>query len=115
MRQPLQVRLKALLLATILVAGGIALPAYDAAVYHSGRPLQHGPVRFEPADQGTAHILLCALGPQFNRTRSVVPGGPETPIPCAKEPDRTPLPQAVAPATAPATLQRSRAPPEPAA
>lgn len=112
MRRPLQIRLNALLLATVLVAGGFVLPAYDAAVYHSGRPLQQGPVRFEPADEGTAHILLCALGPQFNRTRGVLPSGPATPIQCAKEPDRTFPPQTVAPATAPFTLQRSRAPPE---
>ncbi|HSR91171.1 MAG TPA: hypothetical protein VLK88_07675 [Gemmatimonadales bacterium] len=114
MMSPLRTRFQALV-AAILLAAGTALPAYDAVSFHGVCIQDRGPVRIEAAHSGTAHLLTCALGRQFQRSRGVLPHtaptrwlprvAPLTPLPAPPVPPTTPTP----------TLQRSRAPPVPIA
>ncbi|HEU5153310.1 MAG TPA: hypothetical protein VFU03_01115 [Gemmatimonadales bacterium] len=107
-------RLQALIAAIVLVAGG-ALPMYDAVCYHGARVPDLGPVRIEAATAGTAHLLTCTLGRQFQRSRGVLPQPTPTQwLPSAVPVTPLPPPSVAPPAPAP-TLQRSRAPPVPIA
>ena len=92
-------RLQTLIAAILLVAGG-ALPTYDAICYHGARVPDRGPVRIEAASGGTAHLLTCALGRQFQRSRGLLSQSPPTRW----------LPRAapVAPLPLPPSLQRHR-------
>jgi hypothetical protein len=111
MNRSLRVRLQALLLAAILAVGGIALPFYDAVAFHGIRPEQHGPVRLEPTQGGSTHLLLCSLQQAIHRSSGLLaqPGAFRfIPVAATEVPSGL---SAVHPAAATPTLYRSRAPP----
>jgi len=104
------VRAGALLLLTIVVGGGLALPAFDAAVFHGSRT-SPAPVRIEAAGTALFHPAQCAVSEQRHGNRYIVVGRGS--IIRSNAPSRVAhvWVQPVAPPSPPTSSQLSRAPP----
>jgi hypothetical protein len=62
MRRPGLVKLKAVVLAVVLLKGGGGMPLLDAVLYHRHAANPAAGVRAEAADGQRAHAQLCRLG-----------------------------------------------------
>jgi hypothetical protein len=104
------IRAGALLLLTIVVGGGLALPAIDAALYHGPRT-SAAPVRIEATGATPIHPAQCAVSEQRHGNRYVVVARGS--IIRSNAPCRVGhvWVQPVAPPSPPASSQLSRAPP----
>jgi hypothetical protein len=104
------IRAGALLLLTIVVGGGLALPALDAALYHGPRT-SPAPVRVEADGATLIHPAQCAVSEQRQSNRFVLPG--RGTIVRSNAPRPTPYLwlRPVAPPSPPTSSQLSRAPP----
>lgn len=103
-------RIGALLLLTIVVGGGIALPAIDAALFHGPRT-STAPVRFEAEGASLVHPAQCAVSEQRQSTGHILIGRgivlrshASTQVPAVWT-------RPVAPPSPPSSTQLSRAPP----
>ncbi len=115
MLQPGLVRLKALVLAFVLLNGGGGMPLLDAVLYHRHAANPTAAVRAGAADAQRAHAQLCRLGWTLPHTpdRSTIALGLAVGAPTSRRPPAAPLkPPCAAPA---AGLPQPRAPPAPLA
>jgi hypothetical protein len=104
------IRAEALLLLTIVVGGGLALPAFDAAVFHGSRTSPVS-VRIEAAGTALFHPAQCAVSEQRRANGYLVVG--RGIIVRSTASSRAPYiwVRLVAPPSPPTSSQLSRAPP----
>jgi len=108
----LAARLRAAVLACVLLGGWFGLPAADVLLYHTHSPtLEHPDTQLGRTGEAAGHWLRCTLGSDYARPRFTVPVLVPS-LAVLPAPDRQqPLPHVIPPEQVRGGLPQERSPP----